>query len=75
MQIKAWITFHYKTEKQAKVALKSLNPENIRRINSNAEENKLGCDLNSDSLNSFLATVDDLLFCEIMVEKVLELEK
>jgi hypothetical protein len=75
MQIKARITFHYETEKQAKVALKSLNPDNIGRINSNAKENRLIYDLNSDSLNSFLATVDDLLFCEIMVEKVLELEK
>lgn len=75
MQIKARITFGYQTEKQAKIALKSLNPDNIGLIYSNTEENRLIYDINSDSLNSFMATVDDLLFCEIMVEKVLELEK
>ncbi len=75
MQIKARITFQYETEQQAKIALKSLNPDNIGPINSNTEKNRLIYDINAESLNSFLATVDDLLFCEIMVEKVLELEK
>lgn len=75
MQIKARITFGYQKEKQAKIALKSLSPDNIGLIHSNTEENRLIYDINADSLNSFLATVDDLLFCEIMVENVLELEK
>ncbi|HOI71865.1 MAG TPA: KEOPS complex subunit Pcc1 [Methanobacterium sp.] len=75
MQIKARITFEYQSGKQAKIALKSLNPDNIGLIHSKIKETRLIYDINADSLNSFLATVDDLLFCEIMVEKVLELEK
>lgn len=75
MQIKAQIRFEYETKKQATVALKSLKPDNIGHIKSYIRENKMVYDINSDSLNSFLATVDDLLFCEMMVEKVLELEK
>ncbi len=75
MQIKAQISFQYETEKQAEVARQSLNPDNMGPINSCVLGDKLVYDLGGDSLNSFLATVDDLLFCEIMVEKVLELEK
>ena len=75
MQIKAQIKFEYETEKQAKIASKSLNPDNIGFLNSHVVENKLIYDISGDSLNTFLATVDDLLFCEIMVEKVLELHK
>ncbi|MGV8143631.1 MAG: KEOPS complex subunit Pcc1 [Methanothermobacter sp.] len=75
MQIKAQIHFEYETKKQATVALKSLKPDNIGYIKSYIRENKMVYNINSDSLNSFLATVDDLLFCEMMVEKVLELEK
>lgn len=75
MHIKAQIRFEYETKKQTNIALKSLNPDNIGLIKSYIRENKLVYNINSDSLNSFLATVDDLLFCETMVEKVLELEK
>jgi hypothetical protein len=75
MQIKSHIKFEYETEKQAKITLKSLNPDNIGFIKSYVVENKLIYDISGDSLNTFLATVDDLLFCEIMVEKVLEFEK
>lgn len=75
MQIKAVLKFEYETEPQAKIALKSLSPDNVGFVNSNAVENILICDMSGDSLNTFLATVDDLLFCEIMVEKVLEFEK
>jgi Transcription factor Pcc1 len=75
MQIKARIKFEYQTEKQAKIALKSLHPDNTRSIKSHIMGNKLIYDINGDSLNTFLATVDDLLFCEMIVEKVLEFEK
>ncbi len=75
MQIKAQIKFEYETGNQAKIALKSLNPDNIGFINSHVVENKLIYDVSSNSLKTFLATVDDLLFCEIMMEKVLKIEK
>jgi len=75
MQIKAHITFEYGSGKQARIALKSLNPDNMGLINSNVVKNKLIYDIKGDSIKTFLATVDDLLFCEMMVEKVLEIEK
>ena len=38
MQIKARITFEYQSGKQAKIALKSLNPDNIGLIHSKIKE-------------------------------------
>ena len=75
MQIKAQIVFEYETKKQATLALKSLEPDNMGSINSQVVENRLIYHIHEDSPNTFLATVDDLLFCELMVEKVLEFEK
>ena len=75
MQINAQITFEYQSKKQAKIALKSLDPDNTGFITSHVVENKLIYHIYVDSPNTFLATVDDLLFCELMVEKVLEFEK
>lgn len=74
MQIKAQISFEYQTAKQAKNALNSLKPDNMDFLDSHSHENILICNLNGNSLKTILATADDLLFCEMMVEKVLELE-
>ena len=74
MQIKARINFEYQTRNQAKIALNSLQPDNMNFIDSKTHENVLICNLNGDSLKTALATADDLLFCEMMVEKVLELD-
>jgi hypothetical protein len=75
MQIKALIKFEYHTEEQAKIAFKSLEPDNMEFINSYIHENKLIYNLEGNSLKSILATLDDLFFCEMMMEKVLELKK
>ncbi len=75
MQIKARICFKYQRAEEAEIASKSLKVDNLDFINSHVIDNKLICNLNSDSLKTFLATADDLLFCEMMVEKVLELDK
>jgi hypothetical protein len=74
MQIKAQISFEYQTTKQAKIALNSLKPDNMDFLDSYNHENILICNLNGGSLKTILATADDILFCEMMVEKVLELE-
>jgi len=72
MQIKAWISFEYTEAKQSNIALKSLEPDNMNFINSYTDGNTLICNLNGDSLRTVLSTADDLLFCEMMVEKILE---
>ncbi|MCE5213648.1 MAG: hypothetical protein LLF83_02885 [Methanobacterium sp.] len=74
MQIKAKISFEYQTAEQAVNASKSLKPDNMEFINSCILNNRLLCNIKGQSLKTILATVDDLLFCEMMVERMLELE-
>ena len=74
MQIEAKISFEYQIAEQAINASKSLKPDNMEFINSCIFNNRLICNINSESLKTILATVDDLLFCEMMVEKILELD-
>lgn len=73
MEIKSKITFMYRTEQEAQVALGSINPDNMDFINAHVRGNSLICDLRSRSLKSTLATIDDLLFCEMIAEKITDL--
>ncbi len=72
MEIKSQIKFIYETEKEALVALGSINPDNMDFVNAHVQGNDLICDLESGSLKTILATMDDLLFCEMMAEKIIE---
>lgn len=74
MKIKAKITFQYKTEEQAKISLKSLQPDNLGFIETYRKDNCVICNLSGDSLRTILATADDLLFGEMMVEQVLNIK-
>lgn len=70
IKIMARITFKYQTEDQAKIALNSLKPDNVDFIDSYIRDKCLICNLKGDSIRTILATADDLLFCEMMVEKI-----
>lgn len=71
MKIKTKIKFVYNKECQAKNVYKSLNPDNMDFIHSHVEHYNLIYELEGNSLRTILATVDDLIFCEMMSEKVL----
>jgi hypothetical protein len=73
MKIKAIIKFKYKTKEIAEIAYRSLEPDNIGYINSSIKGNYFICSLNGDSIGTILATADDLVFCETMIEKISEL--
>lgn len=75
MQIESTVIFTYETEEEAKIALGSLKPDNTDFIESYIENNSLICKLNTESLRTTLATVDDILFCEMMAEKVIDFTK
>lgn len=75
MQIKSKIIFMYKTKKEAEIASSSLKPDNMDFISSHVENNDLIYKLESHSLKTTLATIDDILFCEMMAEKVMDLTK
>jgi hypothetical protein len=73
MNVKATITFYYHDENQAKIAFESLQPDNIGFLESYQDHDSLVCNLKGESLNTILSTADDLIFSEMLVEKVLEL--
>ncbi len=60
---------------EAELSLKSLKPDNSGFINSYQINNSYICNLNSDSLRTILATIDDLLFSEMIVEKIMALKE
>ncbi len=72
MEIKSKIEFRYKTLKEAYVALGSINPDNMDFVNAYIQENALICDLKSGSLKTILATMDDLIFCEMITEQIID---
>jgi|GEM_PF-249584 len=75
MKIKARITFQYFTGKHAKITLKSLQPDNLNFLDSYQDNDSLICNLKSESVRTILSTADDLLFSEMMVERILELQE
>ncbi len=72
MEINSKITFSYNTDEEAQIALGSLKPDNMDFVKAHVEGNNLICDLESRSLRTTLATIDDLIFCEIMAEKIID---
>lgn len=73
MNIKLTFKFKYQSVDGAKVAFKSLNPDNMGYIDSYTENEYLICIIKGDSVGTILSTADDLIFCEMMVEKVADL--
>ena len=72
MKIEAIIEMKYKNSEDADISFQSLEVENKGYIESTKKNNILKFSWKGDSLNTFLATADDLIFSEILVEKVLE---
>lgn len=74
MEVKATITFCYHDQKQAKIAYESLLPDNVGFLESYHDQNSVVCTLRGNSLKTILSTADDLIFSEMLVEKVLKLQ-
>ena len=72
MQIKAKIKMEYATKKQAKIAKKSLDPDNKGYLTSKQEDSILEFNLEGDSIRTILATADDLIFNEITIENIMQ---
>ena len=72
MKIKGKICLAYKDEESAKVVFDSLEIDNENYLESELKENRIVYEINSTTLGSFLATADDLIASEIVVEKILD---
>ena len=60
-------------KKNSEIAFKSLEPDNIGYIKSFTDGKYFICSLSGNSIGTMLATADDLVFCETMVEKISEM--
>lgn len=75
MKIKGEVTFTYESEDDAKVVHDSLEVDNENYLQSQLAGNKINYSISSEKLGSFLATADDLIASEIVVEKILDKTK
>lgn len=75
MNIKGEIIFTYKDKKDSELVYNSLEIDNEGFIESELNNEKIEYEIVSDKLGSFLATVDDLIASEIVVEKIVEKTK
>jgi hypothetical protein len=73
MKIKTMIKFKYRTGEDAEIAFRSLEPDNIGYIKSFVDGNYFICSLSGNSIGTVLSTADDLVFCEMIVERMSEL--
>lgn len=71
MKINGKIQLKYKNNKDSRTVYDSLEIDNEGYLESEIEENIITYTVSSSSLGSFLATVDDLIASEIVVEKII----
>nr|WP_295000414.1 KEOPS complex subunit Pcc1 [uncultured Methanobrevibacter sp.] len=70
MKINGDLTFIYETADDAKIVYDTLEVDNENYLESELNGNLIEYNVNSEKLGSFLATVDDLIASEIIVEKI-----
>ena len=72
MKITGDLTFIYADAKSAELVFESLDVDNEDYLKSQLNGNKIEYNIDSEKLGTFLATVDDLIASEIVVEKIIE---
>ena len=75
MKVKSKIELKFKTDKTAKITYKTLEVDNKNFLDSKLEGNTITYEINSESLTTTLATIDDLIACEILSEKITSIDK
>ena len=71
MKINGNLKFIYDNEENARLFFDSLDVDNENYLNSKLNANTIEYNVNSEILGTFLATVDDLIASEIVVEKII----
>ena len=70
MKVKSRIELKFKTPEDAKIIFKTLEVDNENFLNSKIENTTISYEINTGSLTTTLATIDDLIACEILSEKI-----
>lgn len=75
MNVKSKIELKFKTPQDAEIIYKTLEVDNKNFLNSKIENTTITYETNNDSLTTTLATIDDLIACEILSEKITTIKK
>ena len=70
MKVKSKIELEFKTPEDAEIIYKTLEVDNENFLDSKIEGNIITYETDNDSLSTTLATIDDLIACEILSEKI-----
>lgn len=71
MKVTGKTIFTYNNNENAKLTYESLEVDNENFLKSKLNKNKIVYEKSSDKLGSFIATLDDLIASEIVVEKII----
>ena len=72
MKINGLLTLKYKTDESASLIYNSLEVDNENYVKGDLNNDTINYEINSESLGSFLATIDDLIASEIVSEKIID---
>ena len=75
MKISGEIVFTYNDEENARLVFDTLEVDNENYLESNLNGKSINYNVTNDKLGSFLATVDDLIASEIVVENIINKTK
>ena len=70
MKVKSKIELKFKTQKDAEIIYKTLEVDNENVLDSKLENDTITYTIDNESLTTTLATIDDLIACEILSEKI-----
>lgn len=70
MKVKSKIGLKFKTPKLAEITYKTLEVDNENFLDSKLEDDTIMYEINNESLTTTLVTIDDLIACEILSEKI-----
>ena len=70
MKVKSKIELKFKTAKLAEITYETLEVDNEDFLDSKLEGGTITYEINNESLTTTLATIDDLIACEILSEKI-----
>lgn len=71
MKVKSKIELKFKTPELAKITFDTLEVDNGNFLESALENDTITYMIDNDSLSTTLATIDDLISCEILAEKII----
>ena len=75
MKVKSKIELTFKSKKDAKITYETLEVDNENFLDSKLEDKTITYEINNESLTTTLATIDDLIACEILSEKITRINK